>query len=257
MMTLNHGFSGYVCGRVAMPVLRRYAPVSERALGWAFFLGAMLPDGDVLTRIVVGRGDYFGRAWYSHRQITHSVLGTLLLALLAGAVLFAPVVWRRPAQFGAGEGGVAGRAGPWRRYAWVVGGLWVGGLLHLLGDMATPGRPLPVFWPLPQSYGAWSHIGWFSPYLLWMFLAVLGVDWLVRTVVLNNIALGRGRWRPWAGAGLWLLYAAAAARWLHYLAVSRYVSGAQWAEYQRSLLPEPLVAAATDGVATLWSLIAR
>jgi membrane-bound metal-dependent hydrolase YbcI (DUF457 family) len=257
MMTLNHGFSGYVCGRVAMPVLRRYAPVSERVMGWAFFLGAMLPDGDVLTRIVAGRGDYFGRAWYSHRQITHSVLGTLLLALLAGAVLFAPAVWRRQGPPTADDGGAGGAVATWRRYAWVVGCLWAGGLLHLLGDLVTPGRPLPLFWPLPQSYGGWSHIGWFSPYLLWMFVAVLGVDWLVRALPLESLALGRARWRPWVGAGVWLLYAATALRWLHYLTVSRYESSAQWAAYQHSLLPAPLVAAATDGVATLWSLIAH
>ncbi len=254
MMTLNHGFSGYVCGRVAMPVLRRHAPVSERVLGWAFFLGAMLPDADVLTRIVLARGDYFGRSWYSHRQFSHSILGTLVESLLVAGVIFAPVVWRRAGGPAATPGGV-GSASPWRRYAWVVGCLWCGGLLHLLGDMVTPSRPLPLFWPLPQSFGGWSHIGWFSPYLLCMFLAVLVVDGSVRALA----ALGgsRERWRPWVGAGLWLLYAATAFRWFHYMAVSRYESSSQWEAYQRALLPEPLVAAATDGVATLWSLIAH
>ncbi|HEX7928646.1 MAG TPA: metal-dependent hydrolase, partial [bacterium] len=177
MMTLNHGFSGYICGRVAMPVLKRYAPISQGAMGWAFFIGAMMPDGDVLTRLVGGRGNYFGGAWYSHRQFSHSLLGTLVYALLIAAVVFAPVVWRHERR--------------WRAYAWTVGCLWVGGWLHLLGDMMTPGRPLPIFWPLPETFGAWGHIGWFSPYLLVIFLAVLIAD-----VILRGVArMGSERWR--------------------------------------------------------------
>ena len=139
-MTLNHGFSGYVCGRVAMPVLRRHAPISEAAMGWAFFIGAMMPDGDVLTRVLGGRGNYFSGGWYGHRQFSHSLLGTLVYALIIAAVVFAPVVWRHESK--------------WRAYGWTVGCLWVGGWLHLLGDMMTPGRPLPIFWPLPETFGS-------------------------------------------------------------------------------------------------------
>lgn len=242
MMTLNHGLSGYVCGRVAMPVLRRYSPLTPRTMGWAFFLGAMMPDGDVVTRLLSGRGDYFGRSWYSHRQLTHSILGTLVLALVVGAVLFGPVVWRHATR---------GRA-----YAWAVGCLWAGGLLHLLGDMVTPSRALPIFWPLSYSFGGWSHLGWFSPFLLVLFLAVILTDWLL-TLAFRPGAPGAARWRGWVGAGVWALYTAAALRWVHYMAVSHYLGSQQWADYQRALLPEPLVAITTEGVATLWSLIAH
>ncbi|NIP72009.1 MAG: metal-dependent hydrolase, partial [Gammaproteobacteria bacterium] len=72
MMTLNHGLSGYVCGRVAMPLLKRHAPLSERHLGWAFFLGALAPDVDILTKVLLGRGAYFSGAWYAHRHLSHS-----------------------------------------------------------------------------------------------------------------------------------------------------------------------------------------
>lgn len=245
MMTLNHGLSGYVCGRVAMPVLKRHSPLSPRAMGWACFLGAMMPDGDVVTRVFAGRGDYFGRAWYSHRQFSHSLLGTLVCALVVAAVLFGPVVWRHPQRA--------------RAYAWVVGCLWVGGMLHLLGDLMTPSRPLPLFWPLPYAFGAWSHIGWFSPYLLVMFLAVLCIDALVAGASGAAQAAGWGspRARLWVARGTWLLYALGAFRWFQYMAVSRYESGAQWDAYQHALLPGPLVAATTDGIATLWSLIAH
>jgi membrane-bound metal-dependent hydrolase YbcI (DUF457 family) len=253
MMTLNHGFSGYVCGRVAMPVLKRYSPLSERAMGWAFFLGAMMPDGDVIIRVFAGRGDYFGRTWYSHRQFSHSLLGTLVEALIVAAVLFGPLVWR--AGLLAPSASVRRRQRR-RAYAWAVGCLWVGGMLHLLGDMVTPSRPLPVFWPLPYSFGGWAHIGWFSPYLLAMFLTVLLIDVLARGVTWLNV-VDPARWRPRVAAAVWLVYAAAAFRWFQYMGVSRYESPSQWAAYQHALLPEPLVAAATDGIALLWSLIAR
>jgi membrane-bound metal-dependent hydrolase YbcI (DUF457 family) len=242
MMTLNHGLSGYVCGRVAMPMLKRWSPASERAMGWAFFLGAMMPDGDVVTRILAGRADYFGRTWYGHRQFSHSLLGTLVEALIVAAVLFGPVVWRH--------------AQPGRAYLWIAGCLWAGGMLHLVGDIVTPSRPLPLFWPLDIYVGGWSHIGWFSPYLLVMFLTALGFDLLARTFA--RIAPPGGQpWRRWVTAGTWLVYATTAFRWVQYMAVSRYESYTQWRDYQHALLPEPLVAATTDGIATLWAFISR
>jgi membrane-bound metal-dependent hydrolase YbcI (DUF457 family) len=222
-------------------------------MGWAFFLGAMMPDGDVVTRIFAGRGDYFGRAWFSHRQVSHSLLGTLILALVVAAVLFGPVVWR--AGLLAPTASIR-RSSRRRAYAWAVGCLWAGGMLHLLGDMVTPSRPLPVLWPLEQSYGGWAHIGWFSPYLLALFLSVLAIDLLLRTVA-RLPGIQATPWQARIGALVWVVYTTAAYRWFHYMWVSRWESSSQWAAYQRSLLPDPLVAATTEGVATLWSLIAR
>jgi membrane-bound metal-dependent hydrolase YbcI (DUF457 family) len=238
MMVLNHGFSGYVCGRVAMPLLERHSPLSRRAMGWAFFLGAMLPDGDILVRVMAGRGAYFSGASWGHRQASHSILGTLLLAALAAAVLYGPWLWRTGAR--------------WRGTAWAVGCLWAGGLLHLVGDVFTPARPLALLWPLEGHWGGWSHIGWFSPYLLAMFLAVLLGDALLAAWARRGETA-----RQWAGAAAWLMFAAAAWRWLQYLAVSRYESAEQWRAYQQSLLPEPLVAALTEGVAGVWSWMVR
>jgi len=238
MMVVNHGFSGYVCGRVAMPLLERVSPLSRRAMGWAFFLGAMMPDGDFIVRVIAGRGAYFSGAWYGHRQITHSFLGTLLLALLVAALLFGPWLWRSGAR--------------WRGYAWATGCLWAGGMLHLLGDLVTPARPLRLLWPLEGHWGGWSHIGWFSPYLLAMFLAVLLGDALLAVWARRGEAA-----RTWANAASWLMFAAAAWRWLHYLAISRYESPEQWRAYQAALLPEPLVALMTEQIAGAWYWLSR
>ncbi len=234
MVTFNHGFSAYVCGRVAMPLLRRHAPVTERALGWAFFLGGMMPDADYASKALGGRAAFFSGEWFAHRGASHSMLGTLVMALVAAALFFRPLT------------GLRLRAAP-GAYLWLAGCFWSGALVHIVGDLFTPLRSLPVFWPLAARYGSFSHIGWFSPYLLWLFLATL----LIARGV-TALAKWRPAFAPWREAAAWLLFTVAAGRWLHFLFVSRYDSFAQWSEYQRSQLPDAMVNTVTSGVSFLW-----
>jgi membrane-bound metal-dependent hydrolase YbcI (DUF457 family) len=258
MMTLNHGLSGLVCGQVAMPLLRRRSPLTERAMGWAFFLGAMLPDTDIVGRALLGRGAYFSGAWYAHRGLSHSVLGTLLLGLLAAALLYRPLAARsaaRPAAPQESPGADAARSGGRAAYLWLAGCAWAGGLLHLLGDLFTPGWPLPLFWPLGGRIGGWQHIGWFSPYLLVLFVAALALG---GAVTLLARRLGRGgpaaRWAPLLA---WGIYALATWRWMSFLVGSRYLSPDQWSAYQQALLPAALSEPLTQGVFMLWHWITR
>ena len=127
MMTLNHGFSGYVCGRVILPWVARRAPLAEGWLALAFFLGALLPDSDALMNLA-GRGAYFSGAWYGHRNASHSIAGTLILAMIAGGPLAVWARWRA-------------RVAWHMAYRWLVPALWAGGLLHMVGDFFTPGMP--------------------------------------------------------------------------------------------------------------------
>jgi membrane-bound metal-dependent hydrolase YbcI (DUF457 family) len=242
MMVLSHGLSGYVCGRVAMPVLRRVSPLSPRTISWALALGAMMPDGDIVSRALLGQHAYFSGAWYGHRQLSHSVVGTFLLAGLLAALGFAPWLKR----------GVGLRGPLWSGLLWAWGCLWCGGLLHLVGDLPTPGMSLPLLWPLPVRFGSWSHIGWFTPYLWWMFLtavlAAAGLRWLGARLV----AAGWFRSGITVAGMAWAVYVAAAARWIQYLMTSRYESAAQYAALQRELLPEPLVSISALWVRALW-----
>ena len=239
MMTLNHGFSGYVCGRVAIPFLRRRSPLSEGTMAFAFFLGAMLPDIDIMTKLL-GRLQYFSGDWYGHRQASHSILGSLMLSAVFAGLLFGFIYRQRRGS------------SPQAVYLWLGACLWGSGLLHIFGDLFTPGRPMPVFWPFTARFGAFQHIGWFSPYLLWMFLGTLAVAWLLAAVA------RRGPFpSPWFGAAGWLVYLVAAGHWVQFLLTSRYHSRSEWAAMQREMLPDFLVTPVTNGVSFLWFWLTR
>ena len=238
MMVVNHGLSGYICGRVAMPALRRLSPLTPRTMSAAFFLGSMMPDGDIVTRLLLGQNAYFSPAWYGHRQLSHSILGTFLLAGLLALAGFYPWLWRS---------GVRGR-----ELAWLWGCLWFGGGLHILGDLMTPGMSLRVFWPFTARFGSWSHIGWFTPYFWWMFLTAVVIGAALRWAGARLVAVGWVHVGIYVAGAAWFVYAAAAYRWIEYMVTTRYESAAQYTALQHSLLPEPLVNISVDWVRTLW-----
>lgn len=247
MMTLNHGLSGYVCARVAIPLVRRFTPLPERSLAWAFFFGAMLPDSDAVM-ILFGSDYYFSADWFGHRRASHSVLGTLLLALFAALPM---------ARWHARRGTAVFRVA----YASLVPAFWAGGLLHLVGDVVTPRRPLPLFWPVDFEYGALSHIGWFSPYLLWLFLAAIAIDVAVRFSARwggqGSPPRRQGGLAGWRAGAVWGVYAFTAWRWIDYLVESRYESNEQWWAYQHSLLPASLVDPLAFVVSAAWYWMTR
>lgn len=248
MMVLTHGLSGYAASRVAMPVLRRLSPLPPAAMSTAFSVGAMMPDGDIVARLILGTGRYFSTAWYGHRQASHSITGTFLLAGIVALAGYGPWLWRAahgPAKDAPGTATL-------RSIAWAWGCLWCGGLLHLVGDLPTPGMALPLLWPFTARYGSWSHIGWFTPYLWWMFLTAVVAAGLLRWAGNRLVAAGAVRIGIYVAGTSWFVYALALYRWLHYLVVSRYESAVQYAAMQRALLPEPLVALSTEWVRSLW-----
>ena len=235
MITINHGFSALVCAGVASPLLRRVKSVSPKALGWAFFLGAMAPDADILSKIG-GREAYFSGAWYAHREVSHSVVGTFILGCIVTGLILA-LRWqsRQKPVISAGSA------------IWLATAAWAGGLIHIFGDLFTPGMAMPVFWPLPAYYGGWSHIGWFSPYLFWLFIVALLLAWSIQW-------LG-GRKPIWKGGcdwSRWLVFCLAGGRWVFFLVESRYHSSAQWVEYHRMLLPDFMVDPLQKGVRHAW-----
>jgi membrane-bound metal-dependent hydrolase YbcI (DUF457 family) len=217
-----------------MPVLRRASPLPPKAMSWAVVLGAMAPDLDIVSRVVTGRGSFFSGAWYAHRGASHSILGTFVLGLIVAALLYRPQVPQDTPR-------------PWVAYAWLAGCAWAGGLLHIMGDLFTPGWQLPVLWPMAERFGAWKHIGWFTPYLLWLFLGAIALGTLA--------SRGLGRFestRRWAPVLTWAVYALATYRWVSFMAESRYTTWDAWIAYQKTLLPGPMITPFTAGLNLLW-----
>lgn len=249
MMTLNHGFSGYVCAQLAMPLLKKSAPFSERALGLALFLGTMMPDLDILSR-PLGRIPYFSYQWFAHRQLSHSLPGTLLLALI-----FSGLYW----HFFGKEKGLRG-------FLWLTGILWAGGGLHILGDLFTPGMAMPIFWPLDFRVGSLAHIGWFSPYIWWLFVSTIALAWAFTWLnhiwqigsadtVQTALQTTRKTFAVWSPKLIWVLYAVSTGRWIQFLLSSRYESRSQWTEFHQDLLPQALIEPLIQGVRYIWNLL--
>ena len=231
MITINHGMSALVCAGVVLPLVKHHQPVSPRALSWAIFLGAMAPDADILSKLG-GRAVYFSGAWYAHREASHSLLGTLLLGLVvAGLVMLVARLNGR--QLGA--------------WLWLAGAGWAGGMIHIFGDLFTPGMKMPVFWPGESTFGGLRHIGWFSPYLLWLFVTTLLLGW-----ALTQIKRWRPQWQGGCNVATWMIFFAATWRWVGFLMNSRYESNVQWVEFHRSLLPDGMIDPLQEGVRQAW-----
>ena len=238
MMTFNHGLSGYVVARVAEPLAVRYSPIPAGTLALCMFLGAMVPDLDIISRLG-GYHAYFGQSWYSHRQFTHSILGTGVIGLLLGLLTHRLLGRNAP-------------GGRWAHILWLGGAFWVGGMIHIFGDLFTPGWKMPVFWPMDVRYGGFRKIGWFSPYLLWLFVGAILLSWGLRKAGGRIAAL-----RPWSPTLIWLINALAVYRWVHFIQINTYNSWEQWLDYNRALLPEFMVTPITDLVRVVWSMFTR
>jgi hypothetical protein len=243
MMVVTHGLSGYVVSRVAMPLLRRHSPLPPGAMSLGFFLGAMSPDVDIVTRVLLGYSAYFSGAWYGHRQASHSIVGTCVLAALIALIGFAPWIRRAVRELPPARRLRATVRGT----LWAWGCVWCGGMLHLVGDLPTPGMSLAVLWPLPYRFGSWI-----TPYLWWMFVSAVllaaGLRWMGQRIV----AAGAVRTGIYVAGAAWAVYAATLYRWLQYLAVSRYETASQYAAIQRELLPAWLAAFSSESVRSVW-----
>ncbi|MDH5753485.1 MAG: hypothetical protein OEZ59_13830, partial [Deltaproteobacteria bacterium] len=141
----------------------------------------------------------------------------------------------------------------------LTGFFWLGGVIHIFGDLFTPGMQMPVFWPLEHRFGGWSHIGWVSPYLLWLFLATFLLDAGIRLGAKAGSRLG-GRFslliRPQAvQAFIWSVYFLSAYRWVDFLVESRFDSRSQWLAFHQTLLPEAMITSVRSGIGYMWRLL--
>jgi inner membrane protein len=144
-------------------------------------VGAVLPDLDTVSRWSGfdgtvgkwlgtgenGRDIYFANHWYSHHNAAHSILAALLAALALAGVMY---LWHR--LFAKKKKG-----GPAYLKGVAVYGvaLFLGYLMHLLGDLPTPPSTwggIKLFWPLGVTVGGWGRIWWWNNYDLFLIIYV-------------------------------------------------------------------------------------
>ena len=217
VFTLDHGLSGALLAPAAERILARVGPDDRPPLParWIWilaFLSPMAPDLDFLwTKF--DRRFYDGEMGFvlSHRGITHSALGCVLLAGL--------VSWLFRRRFPEAN---ARRA--------IFGIVLCGGLLHCIEDLPTPSSPwhgLVLLWPLPWRVGDWDLVGWF--------------DFVGNAILVVGCAatLLTRRLRPRAALAVSL---ASLVVFVHHVATSRYLGWDVWLASQKGALPAPVYA---------------
>ncbi len=169
MDIVTHVLSGALAGGTTALVIRGARARVVVALTWGA-LGGFLPDIDVASRVpgfdaTIGRAlalqpgsvIYGGSHWYSHHHFTHSLAAALAVGLLVSGLLGLERV-----LLGADPEGRRTR-NVWLAPLCVVAGY----LMHLLGDLVTPGSVwggIQLLWPSDTMVGGWGWTWWFNNY---------------------------------------------------------------------------------------------
>ncbi|GAB4405537.1 MAG: hypothetical protein OHK0039_06630 [Bacteroidia bacterium] len=185
MDIFTHTLSGLGVATVAA-AFYRVRPAQQAGMVLLGGVGAIVPDIDAFSLWSgfdatlgawlgqEGHALYYGTHWLSHRGFFHSLFASLLvsvsLALLSS--LLYRVLRRAPS---------IGMALRYLFPYWLC--FWLGYLIHLVGDLPTPGGPwggIRLFFPSETYVGGWGWVWWWNNYDI--FLLLLGV-------VLANVLL--------------------------------------------------------------------
>lgn len=115
-----------------------------------------------------GRDIYFGKYWYSHHAITHSLFASVVCSLVLGLLMLL-------------------RQSNRLKFAWVYPlTFFFGYQMHLWGDTPTPGsvwEGIMYWFPSSEYLGGWGLTWWWNNYdiFLWLSLCIV-INWLVALV---------------------------------------------------------------------------
>jgi inner membrane protein len=169
MDIVSHTLSGVAASTVVASFSQKKLPAKTLILV-SGAVGGALPDTDALSIVIAKRVDiYIGNYWYSHHQFFHSILASFLFTFLIFGItavgLFFSSKKTPPFHF-------------WKQKFPYFIAFFSGFMMHLLGDLPTPGGPwegIKLFWPLKINVGGWGKIWWWNNYdlLLIIFLCCL------------------------------------------------------------------------------------
>lgn len=112
-----------------------------------------------------GREIYFGKYWYSHHAITHSIFGSIICSLVLALFMLL-------------------RKSNRSRFAWVYPiSFFFGYQMHLWGDTPTPGsgwEGIMYWYPSSEYLGGWGLTWWWNNYDIFLLLALcIVLNWAV------------------------------------------------------------------------------
>lgn len=167
MDIVTHILSGAVVSSVPAVMLcrRQFTRIGVMAFGG---FAAALPDIDAISHwsgfdktfgrwfalSQTGRDIYSDTHWYSHHGFTHSLMAAMLLAFIVWLIMKC----RRDKI----------------AIAFVLA-LFGGHIVHLLGDMITPGgswRGVRLLYPLNDYFGGWGKVWWWNNYDIFLITAI-------------------------------------------------------------------------------------
>jgi len=178
MDILTHTLSGVALSTMVAAIAKRRL----RETGLLIFcggLGGAFPDidaislwsgfdatiGKLLNLEHTGRDIYFSNFYYSHHNFMHSFVGAVGFSMLAGlCFLLVALICSK---------GV-GRVSLLKFSSLCVISFFGGYVMHLLGDLPTPGcvwHGIKLFWPSSVPIGGTGHLWWWNNYDI--FLLVL------------------------------------------------------------------------------------
>jgi membrane-bound metal-dependent hydrolase YbcI (DUF457 family) len=166
MDIVSHTLSGIAASTVVASFSQKKLPAKTVILV-AGAAGGMLPDADALSIVIANRNDiYVGNHWYSHHQFFHSILAGFLFTFLIFGITAVGLFFssKKKSLFLF-----------WKQKFPYFIAFFSGFMMHLLGDLPTPGGPwegIKLFWPLKINVGGWGKIWWWNNYdlLLIIFL---------------------------------------------------------------------------------------
>jgi inner membrane protein len=164
MDIVSHTLSGIAAATVVASFSAKKLPAKALILvsGAA---GGALPDADALSIVIASRVDiYTSNYWYSHHQFFHSILAGFLFTFLFFGI--STIGWfyslRKKSIFIFWK----------QKYPYLIA-FFCGFMMHLLGDLPTPGGPwggIKLFWPLRINIGGWGKIWWWNNYDLLLII---------------------------------------------------------------------------------------
>lgn len=247
MTPIGHCASGVGVGGVLSPVLNKSFKVPYRALTVIFIISSLLPDIDAVS-LLFNHRIYFGKWWYSHHMLGHSLIGAAVFAIIIALIYITIAIALRGMRnlFRREKLPLEGRI---RRFIGALLAAYIGCLAHFLGDLPTPPGPwggIALMWPKMEMYGGWGKIYWHNYYIIYLSIAFL-IGYLAVQFVAGAFSSVRIKYTQWAGylfrgisviMSLFFLYKVAL-----FVQESDYRSMGRekWIQYNRTLVPEQYV----------------